>query len=57
MTRAPSTYYPQPCDELLLKMDLESVLNRLKIQCYLHRLIDSGFDTWDAVKDIAEVDM
>ncbi|KAB8293999.1 hypothetical protein EYC80_009463 [Monilinia laxa] len=38
-------------------MDLQSVLNRLKIQCYLHRLINAGFDTWDELKDITEADM
>ncbi|ESZ95655.1 HMG box protein [Sclerotinia borealis F-4128] len=38
-------------------MDLEPVLNRLEIQCYLQRFKDAGFDTWDALKDITETDM
>jgi hypothetical protein len=38
-------------------MDLESVLNRLDMQCYLHRLLNAGFDSWDVVKDITEYDM
>ncbi|KAJ8063058.1 hypothetical protein OCU04_008300 [Sclerotinia nivalis] len=38
-------------------VDLESVLNRLGMQCYLHRFMNTGFDSWGVVKDITEKDM
>ncbi|KAF5870447.1 putative hmg box protein [Botrytis fragariae] len=37
--------------------ELQLILNRLQMLCYLNRLVDAGFDNWKVVKDITEKDM
>ncbi|CCD47016.1 predicted protein [Botrytis cinerea T4] len=37
--------------------ELQLILNRLQMLCYLNRLTDAGFDNWEVVKDITERDI
>ncbi|CAD6446194.1 cf1a5bae-0fee-4dbb-be1b-32dcbcb8554c [Sclerotinia trifoliorum] len=50
----PSKYLPKMNTP---NIDLESILNKLGMQCYLHRFMNAGFDDWVVVKDITEKDM
>ncbi|KAM3066097.1 hypothetical protein ACMFMG_010560 [Clarireedia jacksonii] len=36
---------------------LQLILCKLDMECYLQRLLDNGFDTWEVLKDITESDM